>query len=99
MKNNFKGLIWTNHAIDRLRERGISQGTAWATWRHPESSKKGTSPNSWIYYRTYGREKIEVVAKKNEKGEWIILSVWSKNIRTNKSKDSFWKKIIDFVFN
>ncbi len=76
MDNHFGGVIWTNHAIGRLRERGIKQGDAWATWRNPQESKKGNSGN-WVYRRTYGGRSIEVVAKQNEKKEWLILSVWS----------------------
>ena len=75
---NFGGVIWTNHAIERMRERGIKQSDAWATWRNPDQSNHGKASGSWIYYKTYSNKKIEVVAKKNEKGEWIILSVWSK---------------------
>jgi len=90
MDNHYGGVIWTNHALDRLRSRGIKQGDAWATWNHPEQSRKGSAPDSWVYYRTYGSQKIEVVAKKNEKGEWLILSVWSKTVSP---KPSFWDKI------
>ncbi|HTK03557.1 MAG TPA: DUF4258 domain-containing protein [Alphaproteobacteria bacterium] len=97
MENNYGGIIWTNHALQRLRERNIKQGDAWATWSNPQESRKGASGN-WVYYRTYptsgkpGNERIEVVAKKNEKGEWLILSVWSKPVfQSNKSnKTSFW---------
>lgn len=96
MDRNFGGVIWTNHALDRLRERGIKQGDAWATWRGPEQSRKGTVPGSWIYYRTYGNERIEVVAKQNEKKEWLILSVWSRPVyQKNTGKISFWR----FLYN
>ena len=79
MDNKYGGVIWTNHALQRLRQRNIKQGDAWATWRNPEQSRKGASGN-WVYYRTYGNEKIEVVAKQNEKREWLILSVWSDRV-------------------
>jgi hypothetical protein len=80
MDNYFGGVIWTNHALSRLRERGIKQGDAWATWRNPQESRKGRVTGSWVYYRTYGGTKIEVVAKQDEKGQWIILSVWSHQV-------------------
>ena len=105
MDNHYKGLIWTNHALDRLRERGIKQGDAWATWNHPEHSRKGTVSGSWIYYRNYGDIQIEVVAKQNEKKEWLILSVWSKTIYPSNSpnlpsssKISFWRSLYNFIF-
>lgn len=81
MDRNYGGVIWTNHALQRLQERGIKQGDAWATWRNPDQSRKGSNENgSWVYYKTYGDQKIEVVAKQNEKKEWIIMSVWSKPV-------------------
>lgn len=99
MDNHFGGVIWTNHALDRLRERGIKQGDAWATWRNPEQSRKGSSGN-WVYYRTYGSQRIEVVAKQNEKGEWLILSVWSKPVymQTAPKKESLLKILFDKFF-
>ncbi len=106
MDNHFGGVIWTNHALERLRERGIKQGDAWATWRNPQASKKGNSGN-WVYYKNYNGNQIEVVAKQNEKKEWIILSVWSKPVYGVDSKafqsdkphgGSFWRKLYNFIF-
>ena len=97
MNNDFGGIRWTNHALQRMRERGIKQGDAWATWRRPDQSRKGKS-GKWVYYKTYGNQKIEVVAKKNEKKEWIILSVWSRQVfgRTQKPEPLLkllWRRI------
>ena len=78
MERNFKGLIFTNHALDKLKERGIFQGDAWATWNHPDQSRHAKTKGAWIYYRTLGERRIEVVAKKNERGEWLVLSVWDR---------------------
>lgn len=102
MNKNFGGVIWTNHAINRLRERRIKQGDAWATWKRPDQSKRGTSLGTWVYYRTFGNERIEVVAKQNERKEWIILSVWSKVVYENKKalkKSSFWKNLVKIIFS
>jgi len=99
MDNHYGGVIWTNHALQRLRERGIKQGDAWATWRNPEQSRKGTSPGSWVYFRNYGRDQIEVVAKQNEKREWLILSVWSRPVQFGyKQPDSIWKILFKKIF-
>ena len=105
MDNHFGGVIWTNHALDRLKERGISQSDAWATWRRPDQSRPGTNQKgSWVYYKTYGDQKIEVVAKQNEKGEWVILSVWSKPVYEQHTKHSELKeksisrKIFELLF-
>ncbi len=100
MDNKFGGVIWTNHALARLNERGISQGDAWATWKNPEQSRFAASQGAWVYYRTYGKERIEVVAKKNEKGEWLILSVWSKIVfGLEKKPESLFKLLLKRIFS
>jgi len=110
MDNHFGGVIWTNHAISRMRQRGIKQGDAWATWNRPEQSRKGSGSSSgaWVYYRTWENQKIEVVAKQNEKREWVIISVWSDPVYQNSSeyrgtsggqKTSFWKNLMRLLFS
>lgn len=105
MDNHFGNIIWTNHAISRLRDRGIKQGDAWATWNRPDQSRKGTAPGSWVYYRNWGGTQIEVVAKKNEKGEWVILSVWSRPVplgaqsANQPGRPSFWKSLFKTFFS
>jgi hypothetical protein len=101
MDNRYGGVIWTNHAIDRLNQRGIKQGDAWATWKNPDQSRFAATQGAWVYYKTYGSTRIEVVAKQNERKEWVILSVWSKPIdqkfeeyKIKKSKPSFLKEFI-----
>lgn len=91
MDKNYGGLIWTNHALQRLRERGIKQGDAWAVWNRPEQSRFSKTQGAWIYYRTWNDTRIEVVAKHlsaqagNENKKWIILSVWSKKVEPLKN--------------
>lgn len=96
MDKNFGGVIWTNHALSRMHERGISQGDAWATFRRPGKSRFAKNRGAWIYYKIYGKERLEVVAKQNKRKEWIILSVWSSPIydSTEKKKESFWKFLL-----
>ena len=101
MDNGFGGIRWTNHALERMRERGIKQGDAWATWRRPDQSRKGKKKGVWVYYKTYGDTKIEVVATQNEKKEWVVLSVWSKKVygkEVKKEKDSLLKRFFKKLF-
>ena len=91
MDRKYGGVIWTNHAIERLKQRNISQGDAWATFKRPSESRFAKSKGAWVYYKTYGNQKVEVVAKQNEKKEWIILSVWSKPVHGGQKKPkSLW---------
>lgn len=97
MDRNYGGIIWTNHALSRLNERGIKQGDAWATWNRPDQSRYSSTKGAWIYYKTWGNIRIEVVAKQNEK-KWIILSVWSKKVQIPKSEETFWSSLIRRIF-
>ncbi|OGD62468.1 hypothetical protein A2160_00075 [Candidatus Beckwithbacteria bacterium RBG_13_42_9] len=102
MDKNYGNVIWTNHVLQRLTERHISQADSWATWRNPDNSRYAASRSAWVYYRTIGGKKFEVVAKKNKQGQWVILSVWCKPVFKNKSKqsksNSFWKLILNQLF-
>ena len=98
MNKNFGGIIWTNHAIQRLKERGISQPDAWATWRRPQESKYAASKGAWVFHRTYGKQRIEVVAKKNKEKEWVILSVWSKEVKRELKSESFLSFLVKKIF-
>ena len=105
MNNRYGGVIWTNHALARLRERQITQSDAWYSFQHPDGQLPGTAPGSIKYYKDYGSQRIEVVASQNEKKEWIILSCWSKFVGTGKplfkQENLYWnllKKIINFFW-
>ncbi len=97
MNKNYGGVIWTKHSLARMRDRGIKQGDAWVTWRRPDQSRKTKSGGTWVYFKTFPStgsgqaQRIEVVAKQNEKKEWIILSVWSRSSgnKVSKKKKSF----------
>lgn len=84
MQNYYGNAIFTNHAIQRLRERGVTQSDAWYTFQHPDGQIKGNTPGSTKFYKNYDGQRIEVVAKLNEKKEWVILSCWSRVRGTGK---------------
>lgn len=69
-----------------MSERGIKQSDAFATWKNPERSRYAKAKAAWVYRRNLNGQKIEVVAKKNDKGEWVVLSVWSKLADSRKRK-------------
>lgn len=86
MDRNYGGVIWTNHAIERLQQRGVKQGDAFAVFNRPQSSKFDPKRGAWVYRRVWEDQEIEVVAKKNDRGKWLILSAWS-NTRNYSSRN------------
>jgi hypothetical protein len=102
MNREYNGVIFTNHALERLKERGITQATAFATLAHPDRSRYAASNKAWIYNRTFGKEMVEVVAFQNEKKEWIIVSVWSRPLwKLNYTRDKYLVKVswLDWVID
>lgn len=85
MNNKYGGVVWTNHAIQRLYERQVTQQDAWYTFQHPDGQLKGSTPGSVRYYKDYGPQRIEVVGILNDKKEWVIMSCWSKLLGNNQS--------------
>ena len=100
MDANYGGVIWTKHSLDRLNERGVNQGDAWATWSRPQNSKFSQARGGWVFDRIWGDQKIEVVAKKNAEGKWLILSAWSQPVhkRQPKQHSAFWSKLVKTLF-
>jgi hypothetical protein len=99
-KNRYKELVFTNHSLQRLKERKISMSQAWAVWRRPNKRTYAATKGGWVYQRNWGELQIEVVAKQNEKKEWVVLSVWSNRISRMRSRPLWirglhwwWKKI------
>lgn len=72
----YGGLIWTNHAMKRLKERGLSQEDAWYAYRHPDSTSKDSENNSIKYEKKVHDSMISIIIKENEKRELIVLSCW-----------------------
>ena len=74
-KQYYGGAIWTNHALDRLGERGLTQEIAWQAFRSPDRSfpaKEGGIE----YQKRFGASQVCVIAKQNDKNEWVIISCW-----------------------
>ncbi len=72
----YQGIIWTNHTLERLKARKIPQEYAWKTFRFPDGSKKGKSGGSQEFTKKIDPYSVTVIAKQNDKKEWLILSAW-----------------------
>lgn len=74
--NKFGGAIWTNHAIERMQQRKLTQEMALQSFQHPDRELPGKQSGTMEYQRRFGKSLVTIIAKKNENGEWIILSCW-----------------------
>ena len=72
----YVGAIWTNHAMERLGQRGLSQELAGQTFVNPDKKVPGKLTGSYEFQKRFGPSLVTVIAKPNEQNEWIILSNW-----------------------
>lgn len=72
----YGGLIWTNHALERLTERGLPQDLAWQAYRYPDDVQKDTYKHSTTYTKRHHQYLITIVLKENERKELIVVSAW-----------------------
>ena len=97
MNRTYKELIFTNHALERARQRGVGMGEVWAAWKRPSTSYYAVTQGGWVHQRTWGKRQIEVVAKQNDRKEWVVLSVWANQLRYRPQKP-MWLRILKWVW-
>jgi len=105
LSKNYGGAVWTNHAMERLLQRGLSQDWAWQTFQYPEKTSDGKQVGTMEYKRRFGDYQVTVIAKQNEYSQWIILSCWidppfpgsidikNKDFAKKYNNAGFWKRI------
>lgn len=74
--NNYGGVIWTNHVLERLKQRDLSQDIALQAFKYPDKTLKGKKKDTIEYQKTFQKSLITLIAIKNEKNEWVIISGW-----------------------
>ncbi len=76
MNQNYKNLVFTKHALDRLQDRSISEDAIWQTIARPDKKFKNDG-QSVKFIRSVNGRKVHAVATylKNE-NKWLVVSVW-----------------------
>lgn len=69
-------LIWTTHALERISQRKILRSQAEETFYNPDRISSGKEKDTTQFRKKFGIHTITLIAKKNEKGEWVTLSTW-----------------------
>jgi hypothetical protein len=74
--NHFGGVIWTNHALERLKQRNMTQNMAFEAFSNADRVIPGKKLHTTEYQKRINNYFVTVIATKNEKNEWILLSCW-----------------------
>lgn len=95
MDKNYKNLVFTNHAFDRIQSRTITQDAVYLTVNSADQKYK-TDNNGVKFIKTVKGRKVHVVANYLEKEhKWLIVSVW---VRGEDDKVPFVWSLITFPF-
>lgn len=68
-------LIFTKHAIARIYERGLTKELARETFNHPDETKNAKK-EGMEFLKYFNGFRTKLIAKQNEKNEWIVVSFW-----------------------
>ncbi|MGE5041813.1 MAG: hypothetical protein ACM3IJ_02830 [Candidatus Levyibacteriota bacterium] len=103
-KNEYQGLIITNHCLERMKQRGVTYQKIWETHTYPDFQDvlRGEATER---KKKYGERTVSILFKRNHQNETIIISCWmeppmpgSKDARQQEwyrryKKAGFWGKI------
>lgn len=74
-KNEYQGLIFTNHLLERMRQRGITHNQIWETFKHPDKqdeNRKGATERT----KKFEKYEITILFKHTPQNEVIIITCW-----------------------
>lgn len=95
----YGGFIWTNHVLERIKQRGLTQADVLAVLKNPAKTFPGHKNGSVKFIRTLGGRRIHAVAVLNEDDKkWVVVSVW---VRGEEDRLSWYetlvRKIVDLL--
>ncbi len=73
-QNEYRGLIFTTHVLDRMKERGITQEHIWETFTTPDRQDEVKDADRRT--KKFGDHSVTIVFKHNAKRETIVISAW-----------------------
>ncbi len=73
----YKNLIFTNHALSRMKNRKLWSGDIYDAVNYPRVKKGTGKPNTFKFIKTLRGRKMQVVANwKDDERKWLVISVW-----------------------
>jgi hypothetical protein len=75
MSSSYGGVVWTNHALSRLKDRKLGQSLVLKAFLHPDTQTKADQ-GATKYQKKIGGRKVSVIVKKGDDKKWLILSCW-----------------------
>lgn len=74
--NHYRGLIFTNHALQRLDERRFPIDMVVETFNRPDTQEPAKQTGAMELRKRFETSTVTVIAKQNDRKEWVVLSCW-----------------------
>ena len=79
-----------------MKERDLSYDDVYWVFKKPDSSEYAKAKDAWKFHKKHKNYRVTVVATKNEKGEWVMMSCWVRDFETSRKflankRNKFWK--------
>lgn len=72
-----QGFIFSTHALERVKDRSITQDAVASVMRQPEKTFPGKKRGTTKFIRTLNNRRIHVVASYlADQKKWLVVSVW-----------------------
>lgn len=97
-----KDIVFTDHAIQRMQERKIPGEWAYKTIKEATKINPGKEKHTTEFVKHFEEKLLTVIGKKNDIGEWVILSAWIDpplpGTKDFNKRNSYLKKLKKFRF-
>lgn len=71
-------VIFTKTALGKIHENNLSQKIIYEVIQNADRSFAARQPGTTQFQRQWDYGTVTVIAKRSERGEWIVLSCWLK---------------------
>lgn len=96
MEREYRGFIFTKHALERLSHRSITQDMVVQALQNPEETKPTGKRHTTKFIKTVHGRLLHVVATHiPDKNKWLVVSVW---VRGEEDREPLIWQIITLPF-
>ena len=91
MRHEYQGIIFTDHALKRLKRRKISQAMVAKAVKSPQSREKEDNGNT-RFVRVVDSRNLHVIARYlPDERKWLIVSAW---VRGEDDARPIWMRVL-----
>lgn len=94
MQREYKDVIFTNHALERLQLRRISQEQAVRTIQSPDEKEREEDGDTKFIKNFNGREVQIIGTYLRDERKWMVKSAW---VRGEDDPQPLWQQLINWL--